>query len=58
MTREIVSVAPQAPVSEAARIMAERKFSALPVVEQEQVVGILTLSDVLEHCLEAGLGAR
>jgi acetoin utilization protein AcuB len=48
MTRRAIAVAPQTPLAEAARLMRARKLEALPVVEAEQVVGILTTTDLLE----------
>jgi CBS domain-containing protein len=53
VTRETLAVAPHATLSQAARVMADRKISSLPVMEQDELVGILTLSDVLAHCLDA-----
>lgn len=51
MTREVVTVTPDRRVSFAAEVMAVRKISALPAVEGDALVGILTLTDVLDHCL-------
>ena len=47
--------------SEAARLMHERKIGALPVVDGDRVVGILTESDVLrafQSVLTEGILAR
>jgi acetoin utilization protein AcuB len=48
MTRGVVSVRVAAPIRDAARLMHERKLGALPVVEGERLVGILTETDVLD----------
>jgi CBS domain-containing protein len=53
MARDPVTVAPDARVSVAARRMLDYKISALPVVEGERLVGILTLTDLLDHCMGA-----
>ena len=53
MAREPVTVGPAAPVSTAARRMLDYKISALPVVEEGRLVGILTLTDLLDHCMGA-----
>jgi len=45
MTTDPVTVRPDAPLAEAARIMLERKIGCLPVVEAGKLVGILTESD-------------
>jgi acetoin utilization protein AcuB len=47
MKREVVTVEPGTPVEEAARVMASRRIGALPVLEGDDVVGILTASDLL-----------
>jgi acetoin utilization protein AcuB len=53
VTRETQAVAPGASLSQAARVMVQRKISSLPVLERDELVGILTLRDVLAHCLDA-----
>ena len=39
-------ITPETPVSDAARLMAQRQVRRLPVVEQGQVVGMLSLGDL------------
>lgn len=51
MARDPVSVEAHQRLSLAARRMLARKISALPVLRDERLVGILTLTDLLEHCL-------
>lgn len=47
MTRQVETVAPDDPISEAARIMLERKVSGLPVVDNTgKLVGMITESDI------------
>ena len=57
MTWGVVTVRPTTDLREAARLMHERKIGALPVVDGERVVGILTESDVL-GALEQALRRR
>jgi len=52
MSEALVTVSPTSPVQEAARILVERKIGALPVVEEGQLVGVLTTTDVLEAFTE------
>lgn len=52
MTWELVTVTAETPLAEAARIMVEGKLGALPVVREDELVGIVTSADVLDHCLE------
>src|SRR4051794_13598539 len=42
MKTDVVTIAPDAPLAEAAQIMLARKIGCLVVVEHEQIVGILT----------------
>ena len=51
MTESPVTVGPDVPLIEAARAMLDRKIGALPVLDGEQIIGILTKSDVLEALL-------
>lgn len=46
MTKEIVSVSPETGIHEAARIMAENQVRRLPVVENNTIVGILSIGDL------------
>jgi acetoin utilization protein AcuB len=47
MTRFVITVTPDTPVLEAVRRLVGQKISALPVVENGQLIGIITRSDVL-----------
>lgn len=45
-SHEVVSVVPAAPVAEAVNLMREHNIRRLPVIEDEQLVGILSLGDL------------
>jgi len=48
MSREVFTIAPEAPVVDAAELMTEKKIACLPVVDDSgAVVGIITESDLL-----------
>jgi acetoin utilization protein AcuB len=47
MTWGVITVRAETQIREAARVMRERKVGALPVVDGERVVGMLTETDVL-----------
>jgi CBS domain-containing protein len=51
MTTDVVTVTPDTPLKKAAELMLERGVSGLPVVEEEEVVGVLSETDILfkEH---------
>ncbi|MGC8873339.1 MAG: CBS and ACT domain-containing protein [Chloroflexia bacterium] len=57
MTREVITVCPDCPIEEAARIMVDHKIGGLPVVEDGRLVGIITETDLFKVFLEM-LGAR
>jgi acetoin utilization protein AcuB len=57
MTREVITVDELTPLEEAARIMADNRVSGLPVMRGEQLVGIVTETDLFKVFLEM-LGAR
>lgn len=66
MTKTVITVGPDRPAVEAARLMLEHKIGALPVVDQGRRVGIVTETDLLRAfatsaCVAAdrvGEGAR
>lgn len=47
MTPEPITIAPDAPVQDAADILLQRRISGLPVVEGDRLVGIITVTDLL-----------
>ena len=53
MTKNVVTIAPDAKIKEAAREMVQRKIGCLPVVQDERLVGILTETDILRHVAES-----
>jgi acetoin utilization protein AcuB len=52
MTREPLSIAPEASIKEAVKLMVEKKVGGLPVVTAGKLVGIFTQTDALKICLE------
>ncbi len=48
MTRQPFTVTPSTPLRDAVKILHDRKFGALPVVEGERLVGIITATDMLK----------
>ncbi len=56
MTREVITVAPEASVEELARLFAKRRISGVPVVDdQGRVLGVVTQSDLLKRTREPEL---
>jgi len=52
MTKNIVTIDLRATIKEAAEILAEREFHALPVVDGGQLVGIVTTTDLIRYFLK------
>ena len=52
MTNQVFTIAPDATLDEAARMLLEHKVGCLVVVEGERVVGILTESDFVRRYLD------
>lgn len=47
MTKSVITVEPEQPIEEAARLMLDHRIGALPVVADGRLVGILTETDLL-----------
>lgn len=58
MTRRLVTVEPSADIAEAARLMREAGVRHLPVVDRGQLVGILSVRDVLSWAVEEMTGGH
>src|SRR5918911_2241801 len=48
MDHEVVTADPEDPIEQAANTMRERKIGCLPVLEGDELVGIITASDVMD----------
>jgi acetoin utilization protein AcuB len=57
MTKKVLTVTEDTPIEEAARIMADNKIGGLPVMRGDQVVGIITETDLFKMFLEL-MGGR
>jgi CBS domain-containing protein/anti-sigma regulatory factor (Ser/Thr protein kinase) len=53
MTREVVVLSPQTPMTELRQVLREHRISGAPVVEQGQLVGVVSIEDLIE-ALAAG----
>lgn len=55
MTRDVISVGPEATIAEMSALMAERHISGLPVVDCNRLAGIVTEADLLARaCVKRG----
>lgn len=53
MTRKIITISPGTTIERAALIMQDNRISALPVIEDKKLVGIITTTDVMDVLLQA-----
>lgn len=51
MSRDTISVDPGAQLSVAVGLMVRHKIGSLPVLRDDELIGILTTTDVLDHCM-------
>ena len=56
MTQDVRLVKPNQPISEAARLMADLDIGALPVEENDRLVGMITDRDIAVRAVAAGRG--
>lgn len=52
MTTDLVTVSPHDTVKDVAEIFAGKEFHALPVVEEDQLKGIVSTTDIIRYLLE------
>ncbi len=56
MTREVVSISPEATLSDAIELLLARKISGLPVVDHEgKIIGIISEKDILNFAFSGNL---
>jgi CBS domain-containing protein len=56
MTRDVRLVKPEQPIREAAKLMADLDIGALPVQENDRLVGMITDRDIAVRAVGAGRG--
>jgi CBS domain-containing protein len=49
MKKRVATVTPDTPISDAARLMAEKKIGCVPVLRDEILVGLVTTTDILRY---------
>ncbi|UII78943.1 CBS domain-containing protein [Flagellimonas sp. CMM7] len=52
MARDVISVPSNTTVREVAKFLAKKEFHALPVVDNERLVGIVTTTDLINYLLD------
>lgn len=49
MKKHVVTMEPETPIKEAARVMADKKIGCVPVVSEGSLVGLVTTTDILRY---------
>ena len=49
MKKRVVTVAPETPIKDAARLMLEKKIGCVPVMSNENLVGLVTTTNILRY---------
>jgi len=52
MTKQLETLTPDDPIKEAAELFAKGQYHALPVVENDKLVGLVTTTDIINYLLE------
>jgi len=51
MTREVITVLPQTGTRECMRLMSHKKFRHLPVVDGDNVIGLISIRDIMDDII-------
>lgn len=52
MTEKVITISPNASIKDAARQMMDKKIGCIPVVEGDQLIGLVTETDMLRYVVE------
>lgn len=52
MAKNLVKVSPDTTIKEVAEILSDKEFHAIPVVENDELVGIVTTTDLIHYLLD------
>jgi acetoin utilization protein AcuB len=52
MVKELTTISPEAKLSDAVRLMIDKKIGCLPVVEDDRLVGLVTETDIMRQYLK------
>ena len=56
MTEHVITLTPETSIADAARLLRQRKIGGVPVVEDGKLIGMITVTDVLEALTESEPG--
>ena len=49
MKKNVITVAPETPIKDAARLMADKKIGCVPVMSEGTLVGLVTTTNILRY---------
>lgn len=52
MAKKLVSVSPTTTIKEVAEILSKKEFHAIPVIDDNKLIGIVTTTDLINYLLE------
>ena len=52
MTRKVVSIEPNSSSTEIMKIMTEKKLRHLPIISENNLIGIVSIGDVVQHLIK------
>ncbi|MBT8188629.1 MAG: CBS domain-containing protein [Croceitalea sp.] len=52
MVKNVISVLPTSTIQEVAKFLASKEFHAVPVIENEKLVGIVTTTDLINYLID------
>jgi len=58
MRRPVITVTPDTPLHEAAHLMVAWRISGLPVLDNGQIIGVITVSDMLRQLIATETSAK
>lgn len=56
MVNEVITISPESCIEEAGKVMLEKKIGCLPVVEEGNLIGLITETDILRYYVESTNG--
>ena len=54
MTKSVITISPEEDIQAALKVMKENKIKRLPVIENKELIGIVTLTDIAANAAEIG----
>jgi acetoin utilization protein AcuB len=53
MVNEVITISPEASIEEGGKVMLEEKIGCLPVIQEGNLIGLITETDILRYYVES-----